>query len=65
MEFFSYLPFVDKEPPMTRFSVGYMAKSMTLNIEKAKGMLGYTPGLTNQEGLERYAQWARSTNRLK
>ena len=59
MEFISYMPFVNKEPPMTRFTVGYMAKSMTMNIEKAKNKLGYTPTVSNQEGFKRYAEWAR------
>lgn len=57
MELVSYLPFTEKEPLMTRFSVGYMAKSMTLNIDKAKQNLGYLPQVTNQEGFKRYAKW--------
>jgi len=59
MELISYMPFVNKEPPMTRFTVGYMAKSMTMSIEKAKNKLGYTPIVSNQEGFKRYAEWAR------
>lgn len=59
MEFISYLPFINKEPPMTRFTVGYMARSMTMNIDKAKEMLGYDPRTSNREGFERYAQWVR------
>ena len=59
MELYSYLPFVKKEPPMTRFSVGYMARSMTLCIDKARTMLGYTPAIGNREGFERYANWVR------
>jgi nucleoside-diphosphate-sugar epimerase len=60
MESFSYLPFVNKEPPMTRFTVGYMAKSMTMRIEKARNKLGYTPIVSNREGFRRYAEWART-----
>jgi len=59
MEFSSYLPFINKEPPMTRFTVGYMAKSMTMSIEKAKNRLGYIPAVSNQEGFGRYAEWVR------
>ena len=60
MEFVSYLPFVKKEPSMTRFSVGYMAKSMTMTIDKAKQKLNYSPRVSNQQGFERYAKWYHS-----
>jgi len=56
MEFVSYLPLVGKEPSMTRFTVGYMAKSMTMSIDKAKQKLGYSPQVSNQEGFERYVK---------
>jgi len=38
-EFVSCLLFVRTKPQMTRFSVGYMAKSMTMKIEKTKAQL--------------------------
>lgn len=57
MELVSYLPFVNKEPPMTRFSVGYMAKSMTMAIDKAKQKLNYSPRVSNHQGFEMYAKW--------
>lgn len=60
MEFGSYLPFVKKEPSMTRFTVGYMAKSMTMSIDKAKQKLNYSPQISNQQGFERYAKWYHS-----
>jgi nucleoside-diphosphate-sugar epimerase len=59
-EFVSYLPFAEKEPSMTRFSVGYMAKSMTMNTDKAKKMLNYAPQVGNQEGFKMYAEWYKS-----
>lgn len=59
-ELVSYLPFAEKEPSMTRFSVGYMAKSMTMNIDKAKQMLNYSPQVSNQEGFKMYAEWYTS-----
>ena len=42
----------------------HMARSMTLNIDKAKQKLGYSPGVSNQEGFERYAEWYHA-NRQK
>lgn len=56
-ELTSMLPFSNKKPALTRFSVGYMAKSMTMNIEKAKQKLGYTPTISNAEGFQQYKQW--------
>ncbi|MCP4658474.1 MAG: NAD(P)-dependent oxidoreductase [bacterium] len=57
MEFVGHLPFVGKEPPMTRYSVGYMAKSMTMAIDKARQKLNYSPRVGNQQGFEKYAEW--------
>ena len=57
LEFISLLPLTKNEPSMTRSSVEYLAKSMTMSIGKAKAKLGYTPRLTNQQGFERYAEW--------
>lgn len=57
MEGASRLPFGPQEPPFTRFSVGYMARSMTLSIERARRCLGYEPAVSNREGFARYARW--------
>jgi nucleoside-diphosphate-sugar epimerase len=59
MELASALPFGPREPQLTRFSVGYMARSLTMSIDKARDKLGYTPRVSNQEGFERYARWYR------
>jgi nucleoside-diphosphate-sugar epimerase len=56
MEFAGHLPFGNKEPSMTRFAVGYMAKSMTMKIDKARQKLGYSPRIGIREGFERYAK---------
>ena len=65
MELVSYLPFVQKEPPMTRFTVGYIAKSMTLSIDKANKKINYSPRISNRQGFERCANWYRLGNFLK
>jgi nucleoside-diphosphate-sugar epimerase len=59
LEFVGGLPFVDREPRITRFSVAYLAQSMTMSIEKARLKLDYEPRVGNREGFERYAQWCR------
>lgn len=64
MEFASYLPFGNKEPMMTRFTVGYMGKSMTMAIDKAKQKIGYSPHVSNQQSFEKYARWYKSRHRL-
>jgi nucleoside-diphosphate-sugar epimerase len=57
MELMSLFPFGNKVPALTRFSVGYMAKSMTMSIEKAKQKLKYSPKISNKEGFESYWKW--------
>jgi sterol-4alpha-carboxylate 3-dehydrogenase (decarboxylating) len=56
-ELLSILPFGNKKPALTIFSVGYMAKYMTMSIEKAKQKLNYVPEISNQEGFEKVREW--------
>lgn len=44
------------EPFLTRYSIGVISKSQTLDISKAKKILGYQPIYSIEEGLERYAK---------
>ena len=55
-ELAGHFPFGPKTPAMTRYSVGYMAKSMTLNVEKAKKKLGYGPELDTAGSFQRYKE---------
>ncbi|OGR14835.1 MAG: hypothetical protein A2277_10135 [Desulfobacterales bacterium RIFOXYA12_FULL_46_15] len=57
MEMLSLLPFGNKTPSMTRFSVGYIARSMTMSIEKAALRLNYFPATGNYQGFENYKTW--------
>jgi nucleoside-diphosphate-sugar epimerase len=45
-----------KEPMLTKYGVGLIAHDQTLDIQKAKNILGYKPQYTIEEGLERYAK---------
>lgn len=45
------------KPALTRFSVGYMAKSMTLCLDKARHRLGYSPIVNNREAFDQLAKW--------
>ncbi|WP_312473409.1 NAD(P)-dependent oxidoreductase [Neobacillus sp.] len=57
LERFSLLFLAGKEPVLTRYSVSVLAKSQTLNIEKAKNELGYTPRITIEEGIHEFVKW--------
>ena len=56
-ELASHLPYGNKKPELTRFTAGYVAKSMTLSIEKAKQKLNYVPEISNKEGFEIVKKW--------
>lgn len=51
------------EPPLTRYSVGVLARSQTLDITKAREKLGYAPRISLPEGLRRFAAWWREHSR--
>jgi nucleoside-diphosphate-sugar epimerase len=53
----SILPSGNKRPELTKYSVEYMGKSMTLSIEKAKEKLQYLPSISNQEGFKHVRKW--------
>jgi nucleoside-diphosphate-sugar epimerase len=55
MELFAKL--TRKEPSLTKYSVGVLAKSQTLDISLAKKELGYNPQITIEEGIQRYGNW--------
>jgi nucleoside-diphosphate-sugar epimerase len=46
-----------QEPPMTRYTVGLLSKSQTLDITQARTVLKYTPKISLNDGFDRYAKW--------
>ena len=50
------------EPALTRYTVCTLAFSQTLNIDKAKEMLGYKPIKTLSEGILEYGEWWKEHN---
>ncbi|MGC1219147.1 MAG: NAD(P)-dependent oxidoreductase [Phormidesmis sp.] len=48
------------EPPLTRYTVGLMAFSQTLNIERAIADLGYRPKLSLADGIAKFSCWWKS-----
>ena len=51
------LPFIKREPTFTRYTTGLLAKSQTLNIDKAKDLLGYKPIRNMQESIDETIDW--------
>ena len=50
------------EPPLTCYSVGMLAKSQTLSIEKAREKLGYEPRQSLDEAVDEFLTWWRQTH---
>lgn len=49
------------EPIVTRYGVGVLARTQTLDIREARERLGYAPAVSIEEGFERYAEWWRES----
>jgi len=62
MEFVSRTVLFYKEPPLTRYSVGVLTKSRTLDICAAKNDLGYYPKITVEEGVIELLKWWKEAN---
>lgn len=45
------------EPQLTRYSVGLLGRSQTLDITAARTVLGYRPRIGIEAGLEAFAEW--------
>lgn len=51
-----------KEPIITKYSVGVLAKSFSFNINKAKTMLGYEPKQNTNDAIQEFAIWYNKMN---
>ena len=49
-----------REPLLTRYSVGLLGVSQTLDTTRAHSELGYMPIVSIRDGLERYREWLRA-----
>jgi nucleoside-diphosphate-sugar epimerase len=49
--------FTGKEPKITRYGLGVLNTSMSLDITRAKVDLGYSPRVSIEDGLEKFARW--------
>ncbi len=57
LELISKTVLLGKEPVLTRYSVSVLSKSQTLNIDKAKQELGYSPSVSIEEGIRNFVDW--------
>jgi nucleoside-diphosphate-sugar epimerase len=51
------------EPRLSRYGVGVLGFSQTLDISAARRQLGYVPSVSVAEGIQRFAQWWSSRDR--
>lgn len=51
-----------QEPALTTYGVGILAKSFTMDISKAKTLLGYSPKISTDEAIEEFVSWYREVN---
>lgn len=49
-----------KEPDLTVYGVGILAKSMTMDISKAKELLGYEPLVSTEEAINEFVNWYKA-----
>ncbi len=48
------------EPKITRYSAGLFHFHQTLDISRAKALLGYQPRVSIEEGIQRYVTWSEN-----
>ena len=51
-----------KEPVLTCYGVGILATSMTMNLDKARNLLGYQPKQSNMEAVDEFVTWWKKLN---
>ena len=54
-----------KEPPITRYTVMTLGFSQSLDCEAAKRDLNYTPQISIEEGINKYARYMRELKKRK
>lgn len=54
----------NKEPTLTRYGVGTLAKSFTLDINKAKNLLNYNPNMNTEASVNEFINWYKNYETL-
>ena len=53
------------EPSLTRYAAAVMKVSFTLNIDRARKELAYSPVITTEQCINDYLEWAKDTKALE
>ena len=56
LEFLHRISGTKREPRVTKYTLGLLAKTMTLDLHAARTHLGYVPKVSMREGLARWLQ---------
>jgi nucleoside-diphosphate-sugar epimerase len=51
---------IKDEPPLTRFVLQQLTTAHWFNISAARRDLGYSPGVTIEQGMQRLAEWFKN-----
>lgn len=51
-----------QEPALTTYGVGVLARSFTMDISKAKLLLGYSPKISTDEAIDEFVRWYKEMN---
>jgi len=54
----------NNEPALTVYGVGTLALSFTLDVTKAKTLLGYRPVIATQQSIDEFVKWYKSNENL-
>ncbi len=52
-----------KEPTLTKYGVGTLAKSLTMDISKAKNLLKYEPKVSTEEAIDEFVKWYKKNEK--
>lgn len=52
-----------KEPALTKYGVGTLAKSLTMDISKAKELLKYEPRVSTEEAIDEFVKWYKQNEK--
>ena len=52
-----------KEPALTTYGVGILAKSLTMDISKAQELLGYKPKVSTEEAINEFVKWYKENEK--
>ena len=52
-----------KEPSLTKYGVGILAKTFTMDISKARKLLNYSPKVTTEQAINEFVNWYKENEK--